>query len=135
MIKSFFLLHLFFAIVWIGGMIYSLLFLKPSLKEITQEEQRNKFLKQVFSRFFLAVWLSILVLFLTGMSLWHGYRKDFSDNSLFHIKLFLFGLMVIIFSYIYFFLFRRGKLSNIPNLIGINLLLSILILLIIIYIR
>jgi len=124
MIKSLLFLHLFFAIVWIGGMIYSLLFLRPSLKEITQEEQRGKFLKQVFHRFFLAVWLSILVLFLTGMSLWHGYRR-----------LFLFGLMVIIFTYIYFFLFRRNKLSHIPNLIGVNLLLSILILLIIIYIR
>uniref|UniRef100_A0A7C2ZI48 Copper resistance protein D domain-containing protein n=1 Tax=Hydrogenobacter sp. TaxID=2152829 RepID=A0A7C2ZI48_9AQUI len=135
MIKSLLFLHLFFAIVWVGGMVYSLLFLRPSLREIAQEEQRGKFLKQVFSKFFLAVWLSIIVLFLTGMSLWHGYRKDFSDNSLFHIKLFLFGLMVIIFTYIYFFLFRRNKLSHIPNLIGVNLLLSILILLIIIYIR
>jgi len=135
MIKSLLFLHLFFAIVWVGGMVYSLLFLRPSLREIAQEEQRGKFLKQVFSKFFLAVWLSIIVLFLTGMSLWHGYRKDFSDNPLFHIKLFLFGLMVIIFTYIYFFLFRRNKLSHIPNLIGINLLLSILILLIIIYIR
>ena len=135
MIKSLLFLHLFFAIVWVGGMVYSLLFLRPSLREIAQEEQRGKFLKQVFSKFFLAVWLSIIVLFLTGMSLWHGYRKDFSDNSLFHIKLFLFGLMVIIFTYIYFFLFRRNKLSHIPNLIGFNLLLSILILLIIIYIR
>ena len=135
MIKSLLFLHLFFAIVWVGGMVYSLLFLRPSLREIAQEEQRGKFLKQVFSKFFLAVWLSIIVLFLTGMSLWHGYRKDFSDNSLFHLKLFLFGLMVIIFTYIYFFLFRRNKLSHIPNLIGVNLLLSILILLIIIYIR
>jgi len=135
MIKSLLFLHLFFAIVWVGGMVYSLLFLRPSLREIAQEEQRGKFLKQVFSKFFLAVWLSIIVLFLTGMGLWHGYRKDFSDNSLFHVKLFLFGLMVIIFTYIYFFLFRRNKLSHIPNLIGVNLLLSILILLIIIYIR
>lgn len=135
MIKSLIFLHLFFAVVWIGGMIYSLLFLKPSLREIAQEEQRGRFLKLVFSKFFLAVWLSILVLFLTGMGLWHGYRKDFSDNPLFHIKLFLFGLMVLIFTYIYFFLLRKNRLSHIPNLIGVNLLLGILILLIITYIR
>ena len=121
MIKSLLFLHLFFAIVWVGGMVYSLLFLRPSLREIAQEEQRGKFLKQVFSKFFLAVWLSIIVLFLTGMSLWHGYRKDFSDNSLFHIKLFLFGLMVIIFTYIYFFLFRRNKLSHLSHNTIINM--------------
>ncbi|MFN3976183.1 MAG: CopD family protein [Aquificaceae bacterium] len=135
MIKSLLFLHLFFAIVWIGGMVYSLLFLKPSLREIGQEEQRGKFLKQVFSKFFLAVWLSIFVLFLTGMGLWHGYRRDFTDNPLFHIKLFLFGLMVAVFAYIYFFLFKRNKLSHISNLIGVNLLLGILVLLVIIYIR
>ncbi|MFN3870090.1 MAG: hypothetical protein ACK4MW_01190 [Aquificaceae bacterium] len=135
MIKSLLFLHVFFAMVWIGGMIYSLFFLKPSLKEIAQRETRDRFLKVVLSKFFLAVWISILVLFISGMGLWHGYRRDFTENTLFHTKLFLFGLTVLIFLYIYFFLFRKNKLSQIPNLIGINLLINTLILLIIIYIR
>lgn len=120
--------------VWIGGMVYSLLFLRPSLKELAQEEQRQRFLKSVFSRFFSAVWLSLLVLFLTGMGLWHGYRKDFSENPLFHAKLFLFALMTLVFVYLYFFLFRRGKLSQVPNLVAVNLILGLLVLLIITYI-
>ena len=41
MIKSLLFLHLFFAIVWVGGMVYSLLFLRPSLREIAQEEHRG----------------------------------------------------------------------------------------------
>lgn len=135
MIKSLLFLHVFFAMVWIGGMIYSLFFLKPSLKEIAQRETRDRFLKVVLSKFFLAVWISILVLFISGMGLWHGYRRDFTENTLFHTKLFLFGLTVLIFLYIYFFLFRKNKLSQIPNLVGINLLINTLILLIIIYIR
>ncbi|MFN3946619.1 MAG: hypothetical protein ACK4LA_00855 [Aquificaceae bacterium] len=135
MIKSLLFLHVFFAMVWIGGMIYSLFFLKPSLKEIAQQETRDRFLKVVLSKFFLAVWISILVLFISGMGLWHGYRRDFTENTLFHTKLFLFGLTVLIFLYIYFFLFRKNKLSQIPNLVGINLLINTLILLIIIYIR
>ncbi|MEN3027736.1 MAG: hypothetical protein ABDH29_00570 [Aquificaceae bacterium] len=134
MVKSLLFLHLLFAMVWIGGMVYSLLFLRPSLKELAQEEQRQRFLKSVFSRFFSAVWLSLLVLFLTGMGLWHGYRKDFSENPLFHAKLFLFALMTLVFVYLYFFLFRRGKLSQVPNLVAVNLILGLLVLLIITYI-
>ncbi len=135
MIKSLLFFHILFTIVWIGGMVYSLLFLKPSLKEVLPEEKRENLLKSVFSKFFAAVWLSIGVIFVTGMGLWHGYRRDFSENTLFHVKLFAFGLMIAIFFYIYFFLFRRNKMASIPNLIGINLILGILILLIITYIR
>ncbi len=134
MIKTLEFLHLFFAIIWIGGMVYSLLFLRPSLKDLPNEEHRHRLLGAVFSRFFPAVWLSILVLFITGMGLWHGYRRDFTENPLFHTKLFLFALMTAVFAYIYIFLFKRGKLSHIPNLIWVNLFFGILILLIITYI-
>ncbi|MFN7064668.1 MAG: hypothetical protein ACK4OF_00755 [Aquificaceae bacterium] len=135
MVKSLLFLHIFFAVVWIGGMIYSVFFLKPSLKEILQEEVRTRFLRSVLLRFFMAVWASMVVLFLTGMGLWHGYRRDFSENTLFHTKIFLFGLMTLLFLYIYFFLYKKNRLSHIPNLIGINLFMGILILLIIIYIK
>ncbi|MCS7262619.1 MAG: CopD family protein [Aquificaceae bacterium] len=133
MVKSLQFLHLLFATVWIGGMVYSLLFLKPALKELGKEQKQN-LLREVFSRFFPAVWLSILVLFITGMGLWHGYRRDFSQNPLFHVKLFVFALMVLVFAYIYFFLYRKGKLSHIPNLIAVNLVFGIFILLVISYI-
>ncbi|WP_448584227.1 hypothetical protein [Thermocrinis sp.] len=130
MIKSLLFIHLFFATLWVGGMAYTLLFLRPSLREI-QENQRSGFLKRVYGRFFLAVWLSIIVLFLTGMGLWHGYRRDFSANFLFHLKLFLFAIMVLNFVYIYFFLYRKNKLSAIPNLVAINFLIAMVIYLII----
>ncbi len=135
MIKSFQFLHILFMTVWIGGMVYTLLFLRPSLKSLRREEDRLDLLKALYKRFFLAVWLSIVMLFLTGMSLWHGYRKDFTQNTLFHFKLFLFLLMTLNFTYIYFFLFRRGRFSSIPNLVWVNLVLGILILLTITYIR
>jgi len=130
MIKSLLFLHLFFATLWVGGMIYTLFFLRPSLKRIS-ESQKSDFVKNVYGRFFLAVWLSILILFLTGMGLWHGYRRDFSTNFLFHLKLFLFAIMVLNFAYIYFFLYRKNRLSAIPSLVAINLLLATIIYIII----
>ncbi len=126
MIKSLLFLHLFFATLWVGGMIYTLFFLRPSLKRIS-ESQKSDFIKNVYGRFFLAVWLSILILFLTGMGLWHGYRRDFSTNFLFHLKLFLFAIMVLNLAYIYFFLYRKNRLSAIPSLVAINLLLATII--------
>lgn len=134
MVRALLFLHILSAAVWIGGMIYSIFFLRPSLKEIGQDEQRRKLLHSVFSKFFPAVWLSIILLFLTGMGLWHGYRKDFSENPLFHAKLFVFALMVLVFAYLYFFLFKRGRISQIPNLIAVNLFLGLLVLAIITYI-
>jgi len=130
MIKSLLFLHLFFATLWVGGMTYTLLFLRPSLKSLP-EGQKQSLVQNLYGRFFLGVWLSILVLFITGVGLWYSYRKDLSSNFFFHLKLFLFALMVLNFTYIYFFQYRKGKLSAIPSLIAINFVFAILIYLII----
>jgi len=67
--------------------------------------------------------------------MWHSFRTDLTANTLFHIKLFLFGIMTLNFLYIYFWLFRRNLLGHIPNFVGINLLLGVLITLIITHVR
>ncbi len=135
MTKSFLFLHILFVTVWIGGMVFTLLFLRPALESLRNKEDKVVFLQKLYNRFFSAVWLSIFVLFLTGMYLWHGYRRDFSENILFHLKLFLFLLMVLNFFYIYFFLFKKGRFSLIPNLVWLNLVFGVLILITITYIR
>ena len=135
MYRSMLFLHVFFAMVWVGGMVFSLLFLHPAVKGLLSEEVRAKFAQRVLGRFFLGVWLSIAVLFLTGMWMWHSARPDFSNNSLFHIKLFLFTIMVLNLTYIHLWLLRRKLFSPIPNFVGINLILGVLVTLIITYIR
>ncbi len=135
MYKSMLFLHIFFAMIWIGGMIFNLLFLHPVVRDLKQEDMRKALAEKVLRRFFLGVWLSIAVIFLTGTWMWHSVRTDFSSNFLFHIKLFLFGIMVFNFTYIYFYLLRKKLHSHIPNFVWINLFLGILITLIITYIR
>ena len=135
MYKSMLFLHIFFAMLWIGGMVFSLLFLHPVLRRVENKDLKEHISERVLRRFFLGVWLSIAVLFLTGMWMWHSVRLDFSANFLFHMKLFLFGVMVLNFFYIYFFLLRKRLFSHIPNFVGINLVLGILVTLIITYIR
>jgi len=121
--------------VWIGGMVFNLLFLYPAIREVKPEELKTSIAMRVLRRFFLGVWLSIAVLFITGMWMWHSVRIDFNTNVLFHIKLFIYGVMVLNFAYIYFYLFRKQLLRHIPNFVWINLVLGVFITLIITYIR
>ncbi len=134
MYKELLFFHIFFAILWIGGMIYSLIFMRPALERV-DENCRVTIIQNTWSRFFYAVWLSIIVLFLTGMAIWHQFRLDFSKNPLFHLKLLMFVIMVIIFAYIHLYLFRRKIFSSIPTLMMINLILGVLIVMVITFIR
>jgi uncharacterized membrane protein len=74
MIKSLLFLHLFFATLWVGGMAYTLLFLRPSLKSLP-DGPKQSLVQNLYGRFFLGVWLSILVLFITGVGLWHWLQE------------------------------------------------------------
>ncbi|NPA32517.1 MAG: hypothetical protein GXO04_02695 [Aquificae bacterium] len=134
MFRTYLFLHLFFAIVWIGGMFFSLLALHPALRS-ADENCRKQVAQKALGRFFWAVWVSIVVLFITGMALWHKFRPDFSQNPLFHFKLLLFAIMVLNFLYIHAFLYRKRLTDQIPLFIGINLVLGTLIVMIITYIR
>lgn len=134
MYKELLFLHLFFAILWVGGMIYSLVFMRPALGKV-DENCRNNVLEHTWGRFFYAVWLSIVVLFLTGMAMWHKFRPDFTNNTLFHLKLLMFAIMVINFAYIHLYLFRKRIFRSIPVLMTLNLILGILVVMVITYIH
>ena len=126
--------HILFAILWIGGMIYSLFFLKPSLKEVPPEK-RQEFLKAVNGKFLPSAGVSALLLLVTGVFLLLNMRPDLLRNGLFHFKLLLYAIMLINLTYIYFYLYRRGDFSKMMVFVGVNLTLGMLILFIITQVR
>ncbi len=134
MVKAVLFIHILLAILWIGGMIYTLIFLHPVAKEF-KDDVRKTLAKKVQGRFFLGVWVAIAGLLITGLYLWHGYRPDFSKSGLFHLKLLMFFVMFLNFSYIYLYLFRKEKFKDIPVFVWINLLLGIGVVGIITFIR
>jgi len=98
--------HVIGVLIWIGGMFYTLFVLRPSLSVVSTD--RVLFVETVMGKFFKFVWFAILLLLLTG-----GYRAHIHIYSLvFDLKLFVYTVMVIIFSYIYFVLFKRLKNSS-----------------------
>ncbi len=96
-------LHIIGVIIWIGGMFYTLFAFRPSLTVL--QENRLLLVETVMGRFFRFVWLAIVLLLITG-----GYRAHLHINSvLFDLKLLIYTVMVLIFSYIYFGLFKKLK--------------------------
>ncbi len=106
--------HILGILIWIGGMLYTLFVLRPSLSVLGEE--KGKLVTTAMGRFFPMVWVAILLLLITG-----GYRVHYYIHSgLFISKLFIYGIMVAVFSYIYFGLFKKLKTaekSEKPNII------------------
>ena len=131
--------HLLGAIVWVGGMFFAHMALRPAAAELLQPPLRLPLLKAVLDRFFLWVWVAIVAILASGYWI---FLKLWGGQAGLHVHL-MQGtglLMVCIFLFIYFRPYRRmgnalavGKLPEaaaemavIRRLIGFNLILGLL---------
>ena len=130
-------LHILAVLVWIGGMFYTLFVLKPNLGQLG--DKKLQFLKSIMDKFFPFVWASIIVLFITG-----GIKaKYFVNIPLFDLKLFIYFVMVLVFSYIYFGLYKKIPTAEnkppifmkISNLITLNFILGLIVIFLIAAVR
>ena len=102
------LLHLFAGIVWMGGMAFMLLALRPAALAVLDAPQRNRLMGFVWGRFFTMVGISIAVLFFSGM---HMYTSIFRATRLatggggvplgWNVMTVLGILMMLLFGHIY----------------------------------
>ncbi|MFM7026175.1 MAG: CopD family protein [Limnohabitans sp.] len=99
-------LHLAAGIVWLGGMTLLLWAVRPAAMALLAPEQRLPLLHQVLSRFFVLVWVAVVVLLTSG-----GWMLSTADMRLaprgWHAMAGLGSLMCIIFAHLYFAPFRR----------------------------
>jgi len=102
-------LHVLAAVVWVGGMFFALLVLRPSAGPLPQPE-RLRLWSGVFSRFFPWVWVSIAVLLGSGYGLIFFFYGGFAGADV-HIHLMqVTGLaMTALFIYVYFTPWRRFR--------------------------
>lgn len=131
-------LHYLATVLWIGGMAFNLLVLRPSMTVIDQN-QRPTLGTTVLKRFIIFAWLSIIVLILTGISI-SSSRIAFADifSTTYGIVLlskhFVTLIMVLIVAWISFVLSAKlssfaPKPETILLLVKTNLSLGILVLL------
>jgi uncharacterized membrane protein len=107
------LLHVLSIIVWIGGMVYTLLFLRPSLG-VLEPPQRVKLMHDVLGRFFKAVLVVSTVAVVSGVWMVGRVAREtvqaggtFSWPTSWIVMAALGLLMFAIFGHIRFALYKR----------------------------
>ena len=132
-------LHILAAIVWLGGIGFMLLALRPVAAELLAPPQRLPLIAQVLQRFFALVWASIALLLLTGLAMLLSTGMKQAPVG-WHLMLGLGLVMFAIFGHLYFGPFRRlqqavsaanwpeggRRMGQIATLAGINLILGVL---------
>ncbi|MES9963326.1 MAG: CopD family protein [Candidatus Sedimenticola sp. 20ELBAFRAG] len=132
-------LHLLASVVWVGGMFFAHMALRPVAAEQLEPPQRLPLLYGVLGRFFPWVWLSVILILVTGFWV---LLVPFDNQAALHVYLMMgIGLVMAgIFMFIYFFPFQRmgfalssgelpvagASMALIRRLIGVNLALGLI---------
>lgn len=103
------LLHLVAAIIWMGGMAFMLLALRPAVLDVMEPQPRARLMAVVWRRFFRVVWVAIGVLLLTGGPMYAAMFRTMRETTgtgsvpLGWSLMMVIGLaMMAIFGHIYF---------------------------------
>jgi uncharacterized membrane protein len=100
------LVHLLGSIVWIGGMFFAYVALRPAAARLLEPPQRLTLWCETLARFFFWVWVSIVAIHGSGI---HMLGSAYGMRAAPTYVLAMFGiatLMTAIFAYIYFSPFK-----------------------------
>lgn len=133
-------LHLLAAVVWVGGMFFAHMALRPSV-EMLPPPQRLPLLVETLRRFFAWVWVAIVVLLASGYTMILTVFGGFADLGV-HINLMqaIGWVMMALFAHVWFAPFRRlraavaaedwptggAQMGQIRLIVGINLVLGLI---------
>ena len=133
-------LHLLAVIVWVGGMFFAHMALRPAVHAVLEPPLRLTLMLQVFDRFFPWVWGSVILLLVSGYWMLFAVYAGAAPASQWFMAI-TGTLMAAIFIYIYSIPYRRMaaalRLDELPRaaaamvtirrLIGTNLILGLLV--------
>jgi len=136
-------LHVLFVVIWVGGMFFAYMALRPVAASLLEPPQRLQLWAGVFAKFFPWVWAAVALILLSGLWMIYGYYNGEVPVSD-HIMMGLGIIMMLIFMHVFFAPYGRLKravaaqdwpaggkaLGQIRMLIGINLSIGLLVVLI-----
>jgi len=132
-------LHLFAAVIWIGGLFFAYIVLRPAAIAF-EPAQRLSLWAGVFKRFFPWVWMAIIVLMISGYWLIFDWFNGFSTSpGHVHLMHLLGWVMTVLFVYLYFKIYplfvaaikaedwsvAAVQLNRIRQIVLVNLILGI----------
>lgn len=132
-------LHVLSVAVWVGGMFFAYVCLRPAALEVLEPPQRLRLWAKVFARFFVWVWLAVLLIPASGLFMFAANNAS-SWPWHWYLMLATGSLMIVIFLLVvaapYVALTRAvaeenwpaggAALNRIRQLVGLNLILGIL---------
>lgn len=141
MTALFLILHLLSAVVWVGGMFFAYICLRPVAATLLEPNVRLPLWSGVFKRFFPWVWLSVVAIVLSGHGMIALFGGMASVGKHVHIMMGLGYLMIGLYFHVYFALFGKFKrfvleeswsdagatLNKIRMIIGVNLVLGLIV--------
>ena len=135
-------LHLLAAVIWVGGMFFAYMALRPVAAALLDPPQRLPLWVQTFVRFFPWVWIAVILLPATGYAMIYAVFGGMSYVGLHvHIMQALGWMMILLYMHVFFAPYRRlrqavaigdwpaggQQLAQIRRTIGINLLLGLIV--------
>jgi uncharacterized membrane protein len=132
-------LHILSALVWVGGMFFAYLVLRPSVGPL-EPPARLALWRRVFGRFFPWVWVSVVLLLATGVLMIVVGFGGFEAVGLYISLMMSIGIvMMLLFLHLYFAPWRRFQraldagdapaagrnLDQIRRIVAINLVLGL----------
>ena len=136
------MLHLLAATVWVGGMFFAYMVLRPMAAATLEPPLRLTLWTRVFTGFFPWVWFAVISLLLTGYPMMFGMFGTMANTPIFvHLMQAMGLIMMAIFGHIFFAPFRRLKravseqdwetggkqLAQIRRMVGINLVIGLMV--------
>lgn len=130
--------HVASVVVWVGGMFFAYVCLRPVAATLLAPPQRLPLWAQVFARFFVFVWVAVALILASGLTML--LQVGFKSAPVGWHVMFLTGIvMMLIFAHVYFSPYRRlcracaaqdwpaagAALGLIRKLVGVNLVLGI----------
>ena len=105
-----YVLHVLGAVLWVGGMAFAILALRPAAHETLEGPQRLALMQAVFRRFFRTLWHVVPIVVLSGWAMVFFWYRGFGA-SIWHVHLMhLTGLvMAAVFAFVALAPFRRMR--------------------------
>ena len=134
-------LYVLLALVWVGGMFFAWMVLRPAAMKALEGPARLKLWVEVFSGFFRWVWVAVVVLPISGVGMIHLQYAGFESAPRYvQVMMGLYVVMTALFIRIQALMLPElrtavaaqdwpagaGILGRIRRLVGINLLVGLL---------
>ena len=96
-------LHLLAAVIWVGGMFFAYMALRPVAANLLEPPLRLPLWSQTFAKFFPWVWVAVFTLLATGLWMVYSVFGGFGGVGLHvHLMTAIGTLMILLFSHVFF---------------------------------